>query len=184
MIIRFKVVKFLVRINILPFLFDFFPSLPYKSHPPVGYLIAWLIETVSNCSLALCLVPLMCHTISACWLIISFIKDIAADLEEWNNGSVQNQHELKVRFRNTIQLYSNVKELSTNLVFLVYDSWPIRLERIHLICFHLFRFIGEFNATSEYAILIVFTYILLNMCSTLLVFMSLIVEYTLPFSWR
>lgn len=88
--------------------------LPYESHPPVGYLIVWIIEFTSNLGLPLCLVPLMCHTIGKCHLINSFLKDIIEDLSDWNDGINDNQNdlELKVRLGNIIQLYANVKELS------------------------------------------------------------------------
>lgn len=93
-------------------------SLPYKSHPPFGYLIVWLIEFVSNLGLPLSLVPLMCHTIGVCWLIISFIKDLTNDFSNWNGvDNHLNAQEFKARLRNTVQLHSNVKQLSKKCGF-------------------------------------------------------------------
>lgn len=115
----------------------------------------------------------MGHTICKCHLINAFIKDITSDFSDWNESISDHQSdpELKLRFGNTVQLYANVKELSE----MEMENSKNQIQ-FHLIPF-VFRFICEFNATSEYSILVVFSYILLTMCSAFLVFMSQIVEY-------
>lgn len=154
------------------FILQIFCRLPYKSNPPVGYVIVWFIQFMTNFYLVLCFAALLCHTISECWLIIEFIKDILSD---WSDAvSEQSDHELKAYFGKTIQLHSNVKELSEKSFVLGF----LKLSFIIFLFIPLvFRLINEFNATSEYLILVLFSYIMLNICSSLLVFMSQIVEY-------
>lgn len=99
--------------------FETLRSLPYKSHPPVGYVIVWFIEFMSNFCLILCFAGLMCYTISECWLIIEFIKDILSD---WNDSAVvskQNDRELKTHFCKIVQSHWNIKELSAKAAFYV-----------------------------------------------------------------
>lgn len=55
----------------------------------------------------------MCLAIGICWLVIFFIADIENDLSNLNDRENvrQNVQELKVRFCNIIQLFSEVKQL-------------------------------------------------------------------------
>lgn len=67
---------------------------------------------MSNFCLILCFAALLVHTISECWIIIEFIKDILTD---WSNAvGERSDHELKAHFAKTVQLHWTVKELSKN----------------------------------------------------------------------
>lgn len=93
-------------------------SLPMTSNPPFGYLIVWLFETGSVFCTFYNLVPLICLTIGCCWFIIAFMKDIMIEMTKLNRAFKLARHntwELKVRFCNIIELYSEVKQLSKNL---------------------------------------------------------------------
>lgn len=89
--------------------------LPFKSHPPFGYLIIWLIDFVAVFFTFACLAPLMSYAAGSSWAIIAFVTDIMNDVTKINRickVTRQNTWEIKVRFCNIIQLYSEVKQLS------------------------------------------------------------------------
>lgn len=164
-----------------------FPRLPFKSYPPFGYLIVWPIEYLSVfCSYA-SLPALMCFTVGSCWLVIAFMTDIMSDLTKLNRVCKNARHdawELKVRFRNIIQSYSEVKELSLALFIAHKSQNHISVNSIEgqfgpllfKICY-LFRLFSDFNETVEYLLFIVFVYAFLHSCCTMLVIESQLVEY-------
>lgn len=101
-----------------------FLRLPFKSHPPFGYLIVWPVEYLSVFCAYASLPALMCFAVGSCWLVIAFMADIMSDLAKLNRACKNARHdawELKVRYRNIIQSYSEVKELSLAL-FIAHKS--------------------------------------------------------------
>lgn len=82
--------------------------------PPLGYLICWLLEAVSEFCLFFYLIPILCLLVGTSWLLIAFLKDISDDLLKLyiHRECHQYRWELNARFRRIIQLYSEVKQLS------------------------------------------------------------------------
>lgn len=80
----------------------------------------------------------MWHTISECWLIIEFIKDILTD---WNDAAAnRSNHEGQAHFGKIVQLHSNIKELSETKP--CFDFFNLSFERMALKHFCYFCSIG------------------------------------------
>lgn len=86
--------------------------------PPLGYLICWLLEAISEFCLFFYIVPNLCLLVGTSWLLIAFLKDISNDLLKLyvHRKCHQYRWELNVRFCQIIQLYSDVKQLSKKIL--------------------------------------------------------------------
>lgn len=116
---------------------------PFESYPPFGYLIVLLCETGSSFCILSCLSPLICLAIGSCWTIITFMTDIMHDLSRMNRACKvvpQVAWELKKRFYDVIQLYSEVKQLSENFALFLF--------KIRSNCNKLLRFYLDLSANS------------------------------------
>lgn len=96
------------------FLSVFYVRLPFDWRTPLGYLFAELFEVVAYASVVLCVTTIFCIYGGCCWVFVTFIQDIADDLKLLSVGGASNRHQKKrqERFRETIRLHSDVKELS------------------------------------------------------------------------
>lgn len=97
-----------------------FFRLPYNSKTPLGYACTMLgMFTTSYASLMINS-PLMSFMVGACWLIITFVKDIGNDLYELNTKQARkiNREKFKKRFCNIIRQFCVIEQLS-ELDFLV-----------------------------------------------------------------
>ena len=88
--------------------------------------MCWSLETIGVICLDSAIIPIIVLAFGTCFMIIFFIKDIANDLSGLNvskassrsfapstlQQSQQNDRELKVHFRNIVQSFEDVKELS------------------------------------------------------------------------
>lgn len=95
-----------------------FYRFPYKQIPPLGYLLCWLFQTELAFCAGFSVVSTLCLMVGSCWLIMAFVKDISNDLLKLYMGraSYRYRWELKVRFCSIIQLYSELKQLSTLVI--------------------------------------------------------------------
>lgn len=62
---------------------------------------------------------ILCFYVGFCWLIISFVKDVTNDLDVLtHNGADRSGKHISEIFYEIIDLYSNVKQLSEELIAL------------------------------------------------------------------
>lgn len=97
-----------------------FFRIPFKWAPPFGYLLVWLIDAVSICCVIFVIIPGMALGIGVCWWIAAFINDTLNELDKLSSfckAARKNACEIKVRFCNIIQLYSETKQLSKTFGF-------------------------------------------------------------------
>lgn len=89
-------------------------SLPFNWKTPLGYSIAWTLEYMAAFSLLFFCVCVMCIYLGLTWTISSILKDIANDLclLEMDKKCDKNIIKLKRQFRDIVQSYAEVKELS------------------------------------------------------------------------
>lgn len=88
-----------------------FLRLPFDSHTPFGYFIAYLTEAGASVATFLCVSSIICFLIGSCWLFSHFVKDIADDLPTLDNSRTSNSNRTEL-MKYFIQSYSVVTELS------------------------------------------------------------------------
>lgn len=93
--------------------------MPFDWHAPLGYSIA-LLEQAIVAYCACCMTsPVTCFIAGSCWLFVAFVEDITSDLCALNaeiKSTNANQMDVKKRFCEIINLYSDVKQLSGNAI--------------------------------------------------------------------
>lgn len=109
------------------------------------------------------------------WLMIAFVKDFSDDLLKLHirRASHQNRWKLKVRFRNIIQLHSEVKQLSQKRKK---PKSETNSEFFSLSFFFSSRLFDDFNAILEFQLLILFLWSIFALCSSSLVLQLQLVE--------
>lgn len=90
--------------------------LPFNWRTPFGYLIAFLCEFASAYATCLYSGALGNLLVSSCYVEICIVKDITIDLIAMNRCEKfeGNQMEIRMRFCDVVQLYSDAKQLSRN----------------------------------------------------------------------
>lgn len=96
--------------------------MPFEWRSPFGYAVALFLQVADVSTVLYCATLLFAFFIGSCWLCIVFVNDVASDLSlmnfgnasDENNGNHSNSDErlMKRRFFNTVQYYSDVKQLS------------------------------------------------------------------------
>lgn len=91
---------------------------PFNWATPFGYLIALVLEYIFLFCSLLNSVAILCYSIAMPWLLQSCVKDISfevsyLDVDEILNG---NRMEMIDCFRNILQDFTTIKELSEHLV--------------------------------------------------------------------
>lgn len=113
----FFFLKFMKNINFITKLLFYCPfhRSPVDWKTPLGFLITSVFEALSFFAVVLCLIQTLCFYTGSCWLLITFAKDIANDLELLNVGgrSDRSRKKMRERFSKVIQIHMDVKQLST-----------------------------------------------------------------------
>lgn len=94
--------------------------LPFDWETPLGYTVAFLIQSAAIFSILVGAVAAVCHLIGSCWMIVAFVEDISSELSTLNadeEESCPNEREWKERVNNIIRLHSHVKGLSGKFEF-------------------------------------------------------------------
>lgn len=93
--------------------------LPFNHKTLFGYIVALLGQAVPIIGLLLITNQILSFLIGSCWSFISFIDDIANELSclKLNKASNTNNPEMKKNVYNIVQLYSDVKQLSSKCVY-------------------------------------------------------------------
>lgn len=83
-------------------------------------MIAFIFETIAFYCSQFVFVPIYGFCIAFCWLIIAFVKDIRNDLDQLTlNDRHQNHEQITGIFCEIIELYSEVKQLSSINMFFI-----------------------------------------------------------------
>lgn len=112
--------------------------------------------------------------IGSCQLFIAFVEDITNDLAILNIGgmSQRSRDKMSKHFLKIIEIHSTVKQLSINIM--TYDFSSSVFYRFIVL---LHRLVDDFNLIYEPIIYELFIWLLLSIASSLLGFMTVIVEY-------
>lgn len=88
--------------------------MPFDWKTPFGYLFAIVPQGIDIFCIVLDVAPVVGFMFGSCMLIIAFVEDITSEFKELstNESLMESQMEMRKRFGNIIQLYSNIKELS------------------------------------------------------------------------
>lgn len=101
----------------------FICRLPFNWKTPHGYLIALFLESIASFTVGSIIVPPICIVIGSCFLVSSFVNDMAVkmpklDVKKRPNGKSQ---EIKKHFCNIIGNISDAKQLS--FFYIVHITW-------------------------------------------------------------
>lgn len=91
--------------------------LPFDYKTPFGFLLLSFVQIPWAFCIVFSAVPVISFFIGSCWLFTSFVKDVTNDLHQLNlaGKSKRGRMNVKERFCNLVQVYTNLKELSSNL---------------------------------------------------------------------
>lgn len=151
----------------------FLRRLPINWKTPLGYLICWGAESVTAILILFCTTPCICFLNGTSWLFISFVQDIANDLEQLNGDQFSNRCDQVTTeyFRSITKSYTHVKQLS--------GSWCRSLKRNHWTKSFFHRLVDEYNSVYELKALLVFLLTLLLVSSSLLAVLKQLVEFSI-----
>lgn len=95
-------------------IFASFWRLPFNWKTPVGYLVAWIFQSIGFFYTLYQSPSWIGMYFGSCWLFVSFAKDIANDFPQLNATKAERRSycELKGRFCRIVQFHSDMKELS------------------------------------------------------------------------
>lgn len=120
---------------------------PFNSSTPFRYAIALALEFILLFSSLLNGITILSYFIGLPWLLQSCVKDISFDVSFLDVDEILNRNRIEMIdcFRNILQDFSTVKELSENSD----RNWTIEI-RISIYSFsfpfsHLSRFCNQFN---------------------------------------
>lgn len=91
--------------------------LPFDWHTPFGYFVAAFIQIIAAICTNVFLIGVACPFLGACWLIISFSKDITNDLAHLKVRKLSNEkhrEKLKQDFCRVFKLHSDAMQLSVS----------------------------------------------------------------------
>lgn len=106
-----RIIKILKLFLILPrWLFD------WKT--PIGYLVAWVADTIGTVTVVMVATPFYMYLFGSCWLFISMADDIAMDVTAFNldlnteteTSSAKRRAELIGNFFAIVLIYAHAKE--------------------------------------------------------------------------
>lgn len=114
-IYRFQFCKtfFLVLSELVQSLLFWLRRLPFSWKTPLGYVIALTVETMSIYSIGCIAVPIQSFLIGSCWLLKTFVADVAHHLHKINLSSRRkNYKNVKKRVCGILRDLSEMKQLS------------------------------------------------------------------------
>lgn len=93
--------------------------LPFDWQTPFGYIFAFLSQLIATFFVCLSGATVLITSITVCWMLVVFIKDITNDLHVLNICEASNgmQLSMKKQFGDIIQLYGDVRQLSRFYLF-------------------------------------------------------------------
>lgn len=168
--------------------FKFICRLPLGLVSPFGYFICWCIITAAIFCIYSSIIPLLCLYLGECWVSYSIIKDISKDLSHLNGSQAStsrqshplNGQELKVQFCKIVKLFSDFKELSSMKEKKISTANVFNFFSFSRIC----RIFNQVNTIAEFLIFILFSWGLLTIISTLLIFLTeLVIKFAIKFSF-
>lgn len=129
-----------------------------------------MIAFVFECNAFYCsqfvFLPIFGFYLGFCWLIISFVKDITNDLDQFTLNECQNHDQITGTFCEIVELYLELKQLS--------PSFQHSLS-IAQIIFH-FSMVVEFNEIYEFVPTCFILWCLLELCVEVLLLQIFLVE--------
>lgn len=163
---------------------QFFSRLPFNWKTPLGYSMTLSAQSAASFSTLFVSVPLLCFFVGCCVILVSFCEDITNELSMLNlfqNKNKRNNRpiaklkvELKKRLCAIFQIYLDTEKLSE------FSQLPYSHKNDQLFA-SFCRLIVDFNQIHEYTITLLFLWSLGCICSTLLIFQTLLVEYGADF---
>lgn len=98
--------------------------MPFNWKTPLGYVIALMTQGVASYFTLLSTASTLCLLVGICLLLIAFVEDLANDLNVLSISELPNDRHSKLLedFRNSMQLYSQVKQLSADYFFMMWHS--------------------------------------------------------------
>lgn len=169
-------------------MFVLFSSLPFDWKTPRGYVFAYIFEITAFYCSQFVFLPVFGFYLGFCWLIISFVKDIANDLDQLTLNECQSDNDQTTGvFCEIVELYSEVKQFSHTNQKPSYET---------LICVHFhFSMVVQFNGIYEFVPTCFILWCLLELCVELFLLQIFLVEFewwffylwsliwSLTFSW-
>lgn len=96
------------------------PRWPFNEKTPLGFLYQSIIFGIGSFSVLIIALSGLSLLLGSCWLFISFAEDIQNDLSALNirRRSKQNSMLAKQHLRDIVKAFSDVKELSIDILLL------------------------------------------------------------------
>lgn len=110
--------------------------LPFDHKTPTRYILTVAAQAAGGIALLLCATVLIGFLIGSCWSFISFVDDIAIEMFSLrldDTSNIAQQREIKERFSHVMQLYVDVKQLSSECLSNRSTDCPCTTIYFHLI---------------------------------------------------